>query len=162
MEDIIFSFEPHTRELNLFLYTGILFSVLGMIGFVYALKKNKKLLLLFSGFIGVIALGTAIFSGLTRERLITVQLYKNGITTPRGAVTFDKIKTIKLEELKEHSKYPVQRGGEFISIDTARVILVEEYDGKIHLISEENYPLDSIFNVLGLLVEQWREEHPPE
>ncbi len=162
MNEALFSFEPNTSELSLYYIGGAIVVLLCILGFMYAMKTNKKLLLLFSGFMGIIALGTGIFSYLTINRLNTVQLYENGLTTPRGTLTFDKIRTIKLEEFKEHSKYPVQRGGEFISIDTARVILVEEYGGDIHLISEENYPIDSIFGHLSVLVGQWREKHPPE
>ncbi len=161
MNEVLFSFEPNTSELSTYLFLGIGLFILCSFLFIYALIQNKKLLLLFAGFLGIIALGTSIFSGLTQQKLTTVQIYKNGISTPHGEVTFDNIRSIKMEQLKEHSKYPVQRDGEFITIDTANVILVEENNGKIHLLSEDNYPLTSIYKELAILVNQWREENPP-
>jgi hypothetical protein len=162
MNEILHVFEPNTRELSIYLIGGVALFVICTVLFVVALRKNKKLLLLFSGFIGITAVGTALFSGLTQNRMDTVTLYQNGMHMPDRQLTFDEIRMIKLEEVRQNSKFPIHREGRPIMVDSTSLLLVEEYGGRVHVLSRENYPIDSIFKELSVLVNDWREKHPPK
>lgn len=118
--------------------------------------------MMFSGFIGIMALGIAVFSYWKTTKLPAVHLYSTGISTPEGMATFDKIKKIDFMTEEQFSKYPIQRSGKKIAIDTMRLILVEEYSGKVHVISEHNYPIHDIFNQLKPLVQAYKETNVPK
>ena len=162
MTEVLYSFEPDTSELNFYMILGIISFVICAGLFYYSLKKNKQLLLLFSGFIGFIALGVAVFSKVNQEKLPIVQLYENGLTTPQGKVSFDDIRKIEMKEIEEHSKFPIEKDGKMIVIDTINLILIEEYSGKAHALSNVNYPLDDIFGKLSILVENYQKKNEEE
>lgn len=162
MTEILYSFEPNTSDLHFYMILGIISFLVCAALFYYSLKKNKQLLLMFSGFIGCIALGVAIFSKINQNKLPKVQLYENGLVTPQGKVNFDDIRKIEMKEIEEHSKFPIQKGGKMIAIDTVKLILIEEYSGKAHVLAKANYPVDEIFGKLSILVENYREKNEKE
>lgn len=159
MTEILYSYEPDTSELYFYMILGIISFFICAFLFYYSLKKHKQLLLIFSGFIGVISLGVSIFCYINQTKLPTVELFENGITTPQGQVSFDQIRKIELKEIKEHSKYPIEKNGQMIVIDTVHLILIEEYSGKAHVMSEANYQLEPMFGKLSILVKAYQEKN---
>ncbi len=162
MEEALYIYEPNTSELSLYTILGFAAFVLCSLLFYYSLKHHKQLLLLFSGFLGVIGLGVGIFSIINQQKLPNIEIYQEGLSTPQGKVSFDDIRKIELKEDKQHSKYPIHRGGEMITIDTIRMILVEEYSGKAHVMTEFNYPLQEIYSNLSVLVKAYQEKKEKE
>jgi len=162
MTEILYSYEPDLSELQFYMILGLVSFCICAFLFYYSLKKHKQLLLIFSGFIGVIGLGVSIFCYINQTKLPTVQLFEDGMITPQGQVNFDQIRKIELKEIKEHSKYPIEKDGQMITIDTVHLILIEEYSGKAHVMSEANYPLIPMFDKLSILVTAYQGKNKPE
>ncbi len=159
MDEILYTFSSTTTELDSYLYLGISALILCIGLFYYSYKNNKKLLLLFSGFIGIIALGTALFSGLTSHKLGDIQLYKDGIIIQNKTFDFKDIKMIKIENIDQLSKYPIHRDGNPIIIDSSQLLLIESRKHGFHLISNIHYDINSIYNKLEILLKDWRERN---
>lgn len=161
MDEVLYSYAPNISEHNFYFLLGILVFLVCVGLFVFSFKKNKQLLLLFSGFIGVTAFGVSVFSYITaKNKLSTVQLYKNGLSTAEGKkISFDDIRKIDMVEEEEHSKYPIHRDGKPVTIDTLKLIVIEEYSGKSHILSEHNYPLKEVFGKLKILVGDYKKQN---
>ncbi len=162
MDNVLFTFNPNTSEQSLYFIGGLILFIVCLLLFFFSLKNNKKLLLLFSGFIGIVALGTSIFSYLTENRILPVQLYENGISSTKGFINFNDIEMIKLDEFKEHSKYPIQKDGQLVVLDQTKLLIIKEYNSTTHVLSGLNYPVNDIYNELETLVQQWREKNKSE
>ncbi len=158
VEEALYTFPANAGEDQKYMILSIIvfLAALGLV-FLSGRKQWRFAQLLF-GFVAFIALGTGIFSFLTAERLQPVNLYKDSISVPRGNILFKDILKIQVEELKEHSKYPIQKDGQLYVIGQTDLMVIEKRDGSSYLLSEENYPLDSIYAKLEILVEDWREE----
>lgn len=159
MTEILYTFEANTSELNYYMILGLIAFFICALLFFYSIKKHKPLLMMFSGFLGIIGLGVSVLTYVNQTKLPTIQLFENGMTTPQGQVHFDNIRKIELKELKEHSKYPIHKDGQMITLDTSRLILIEEYSGKAHVMSEVNYPLTEIFGQLSVLVKNYQDKN---
>jgi len=151
MNEAIYSFEPNVSELSNYMVLGFILFIICAGLFYYSLKKHKKLLLLFSGFIGVTALGIGIFSYINQTKLPIVQLYENGLSTPQGKVTFDQIRKIELTDIEKNTIFPSEG-------DTSKLIIIEEYSKKVHVLAEDNYPLLEIFGKLDGLIKIHKEK----
>lgn len=149
MNEAIYSFEPNVSELNSYMIIGIILFIICAGLFFFSLKKNKQLLLLFSGFIGITALGIGIFSYVNQTKLPVVQLYENGLITPHGKVNFDQIKKIELTDIEKNTIFPSEG-------DTSKLIIIEEYSKKVHVLAEDNYPLAEIFEKLDVLIKTYQ------
>lgn len=150
MNEIIATFEPtSTTQATLWLGGAVALLALGALLAILAGKlevadRNRRLLLAMLLFFTVlIAGGTAFFSWLTSYRIDTVTLYSRGLTTPYGTVAYEDIRDayIRKEEQRSFVNPDIVRS-------STRLLIIEERDGKTHVLSEENYALEPIFSTL--------------
>lgn len=125
----------------------ILFSAIGGIALVAmvlfyrnkALKTNGKMLAMLSFFLFLIALSSAILSWRAYTVLKPVKIYTDHLETSFGAVSFDDI--LKIEIKNDGGNRPT------------RLLFIEELKSpKIHVISEKDFEIDSIFQDLKSLI----------
>lgn len=101
-------------------------------------------LLLF--FVIIISGVTAFFSFWAAQKFTTVKVFPNAIETGFGKADFDNI--LKIYIHKDQQKSPLTGALQGAVI---RILIIEERDRKTHVLSEENYQIDSLMYVLESL-----------
>ncbi|MBL7818398.1 MAG: hypothetical protein JNL70_25530 [Saprospiraceae bacterium] len=145
MDKPLYSFEPfkQTTDWVLVLTIGIVLLML-LVG-LWVKKKStldtnrRSMLMMIFFFIGTIAAGTTFFRLFSMWKLKPVSIYNNRIETPYGAAPFNNIRDfyIKLERhYKPMNPNEIQ--------DSARYFFLLERNDKTHVLSEGDYPVDSI------------------
>lgn len=156
--DVVLQFESNTSSQQLTFVLTVFIATVAFGGLLFLLKKkpapgkrNQNMLvamLLFFAFL--IAASTAFFSKWSSLKTGTVSIYPDKIETGYGTASFDHIKKIYLEdnELPSMINPTIKR-------KTVKMLLIEETEGKIHILSEENYDINDIFRSLKKTIEQW-------
>lgn len=159
MEIALHTFHPEHTENQLSLWIGLIAGVLALAGMLILLKsksgdQNRRLLgamLLF--FVCTISAGTAFFSWLTMRKIGPVNLYAEAITTPYGKLSFDKIRSIYIKEEQEKSLLKPEGSGKSI-----RLLVMESKDGKVHVLSDQNYNIQAILGALKEAIDASKEK----
>jgi hypothetical protein len=151
MEEALYTFEPNLADTSSTLWLGVLAAVAGLAGCLFLLRKagsgenrNHYLLgaLLFF-FVFLIGMSTAFFSWWTQRKIGPVKIYADAITTPYGTAEFAKIENAYIKEERRPSLINPN-----ITRERYKLLIIEETDGKVHALSEENYDLTDIFQKL--------------
>ncbi len=163
METALHTFTPLHTENQLGFWIGLLVGVLALAGMLFLLKnksgdQNRRLLgamLLF--FVCTISVGTAFFSWLTMRKIGPVNLYANAITTPYGKLPFDKIRSIYIKEEQDKSLLQPQGNGK-----STRLLVLESKDGKVHVLSDQNYNIQAILGTLKETIDASKGKQPSD
>lgn len=154
MEQPIAVFEP-IRSGN---YSAVVISVIiAGIALVFLIFNKKKegfirqkgyqqMFSLLTFFVIIIATATAFFSFWAAQKLTPVKIFANSIETAFGKVDFEDIHKIYIHDDQQRSRLSGVPEGAII-----RLLIIEESDRKTHVLSEENYNIDSLLNVLNSL-----------
>jgi len=158
METPLKTFDPYLYGVNLltiiFLLITLVFAFLLFFQnkrkVPYYEKKRKRLysMLLFFGLIifGV----TALLNLFNTWKLKTVKFYSSSIETPQGRINYDDIQSayIYVDKPVLMNPNPNQKQP---TNQNKRLLIIEEYNRKTHVLSEENY---SIVEILKMLKQQ--------
>ena len=127
---------------------SLIFAIFGFILVIFAQKNRtiatprRHLLQMLGGFVGVIALCTAVLQWATNKRLIPVEIKSDSITTSFGTAMFRDIEEVKMfpnVQMTALTNSPK---------DTVFQMLIIEQNGKTHVLSEQDYPIQTISEAL--------------
>ena len=149
MDPIIF--ESVTQETDqIFGVTLVLFLISAAASMCFLIIKTDRiipryrtLLALFFFIMALVTGGTAGFSKLTSRKLGSVEMGADYLLTPYGRTNIDQIRNAYIEMDRKPSLFNPGQGK-----DRVRLLFVIEKDGKTHVLSEENYPIQAILNTL--------------
>lgn len=117
-------------------------------------RRNQNMLaamLLF--FAALIGGGAAFFSWLKIRKTGPVTLYQDAIETPYGKASFGAIKDAYIHADREPSLIDPAR-----AVRTTKMLVIEEKNGKTHVMSEEDYPINEILSALKRSFAEWRQK----
>jgi hypothetical protein len=108
------------------------------------LDRNRMLLLAMLAFFAfIIAGGTAFFSWWSARKVGPVSVFADAIETPYGKANFADIRNAFIETETERSLLNAN-----ITTASVRLLIIEEKDGRTHVLSETNYPIDAVLAAL--------------
>ncbi len=154
MEQPIAIFEPERTGNYTATIISIAIAILALAFLVFFIKKEfsfrqrayRQLLSLLSFFVMIIALVTAFFSFWAAQKFTPVKVFQHGIVTSFGKADLKNIAKVYVHEDRQRSRLSGAPEGKAI-----RMLIIEETDQKTHVLSEENYNIDSILQVLSTL-----------
>jgi len=136
-------FEATTTQNDQLFWIALIVCLVAAGGTFLLLRQSKgayrSLLALLSFILALVAGGTALFSKLTSERIGTVRLGEDFLETPYGKTKLADIRDAYIE--MDQRPNPLNPGQKR---DRVRLLIVLEEDGKTHVLSEENYPIEEI------------------
>lgn len=160
MEEILVRFEPIQDSSNISMWIGVLVGLggIGLCAWLFLKKeeglnrqRNIILAMLFF-FVGMIAFGTSFFTFWTQQKTGSVIIYANAVETTFGKTKFQDLKNASITVAGNKSLVnPNQQR------NTTRLLLIEEHDGKAHILSEDNYQIEAILNKLKGAVREFEE-----
>lgn len=161
MNDPIFTIQADQSTDQLSLLLALIIAGGALLATVVLLRRKTTrdnrtrtlLLAMLFFFAFLIASSTAFFSWLSARRTGPVMIYAEAIETPYGRVSFDNIRNASIEEEKERSLI-----NQNIIKKTTRLLVIEEKNGKAHVLSEQNYPIQQILGELKAAVKKWEEK----
>lgn len=163
MDPTITVFQPDNTADQWTLWIALCVALAGLAGMILLLRRPAAgiprrygllgAMLLF--FVFLIASATAFFSFWSARKTGPVRLYADAIETPYGRAAFADIRNAYIEEEKEKSFINPN-----IVTGSVKLLIIEEYDGKAHVLSEEHYPLPRIMDSLREAIGKWREANP--
>ena len=155
MESPIQSFEPYLYGINTLTFIFLSLTLLLIILLFFQNKKKvpyfeKKRKRMYSMliFFGILICGTTGLLNLVNSfNLKTVKFYSNSIETPQGKINYDDIqssyiyvdKPLLMSQNNQQASSPKQN----------RILIIEEYSRKTHVLSEENYQIEEILESLN-------------
>ncbi len=158
MEEILIRFDPIENSSEIAVWAGV---AVGIIGFALSVwlflrkeegkdRQRNIILAMLLFFLGMIALGTSFFTFWTQKKTGPVIIYVDAIETTYGKSFFRDIKNASITVAGNKSLVnPNQQRG------ATRLLLIEEHEGKAHVLSEENYKIEAILNKLRGAVQDW-------
>ena len=154
MEQPIAVFEPIRSGNYSIVFISLFFVLIAAAFFIYNLKKKaspkhknyNQLFSLLAFFVIIIASSTAFFSFWAAQKFTEVKVYSKSIETGFGTADFDNIQRIYIHNDQQKSPLTAAPEGGII-----RILVIEEVDRKTHVLSEENYQIDSLMVVLNSL-----------
>lgn len=159
--EVLHQFDPNTSNQQLNFWLATLIAVMAFGGLIYLLKRkaanyNQNMLfamLLFFTFL--IASSTAFFTKWSQLKTGKVKLYPNSIETAYGVVTFGQIKKAYLHDNHQSSFINPN-----VKRKTIKMLIIEEMNGKVHVLSEVDYDINEIFRLLKKTIEEWKATTP--
>lgn len=154
MESPLHSFEPSLYGINtltiVFLSLTFLLAVLlyfqNKRKVPYYEKKRKRLYSMLL-FFGILIFGTTgLLNFVNSLNLKTVKFYSNLIETPQGRISYDDIQSAYIYVDKPFTL--TQTPDQPTATKNRRLLIIEEYNKKTHVLSEENYQLEEILTTL--------------
>jgi hypothetical protein len=144
METPLYTYEAAKSFLDSWLIGSIIISLVGFglyffqekIPVEQRLKHVVGLAAALFGLVAVLSLGLKLFS---MARLKPVKLYRNSVETPYGTVQWREIKDFYIK--KETHYKPMQPN---VITDSTRFLFIVERNDKGHVLSEGDYPIDSV------------------
>ena len=101
-------------------------------------------------FVGMIAVGTSFFTYWTQKKTGPVLIYADAVETSYGKSYFRDVKNASITVAGNKSLVnPNQQRG------ATRLLLIEQHDGKVHVLSEDDYKIEAILNKLRGAVQEW-------
>lgn len=132
-----------STALGLIVFTALL------LGYLYSIRnkpENKRLrqigaMLVF--YVLLMAIGTAIFSYWNNRKLIDIVFEEKSFTSPYGVVKYNYIKNAKIqtETTSSYANANIVRS-------KVNLLVIEETNGKAHILSDENYEIREIMGEL--------------
>jgi len=154
MESPIHSFEPSLFGINslTIVFLSLTFLLLILLYFQnkkkvpYYEKKRKRLYSMLI-FFGILIFGTtALLNFVNSLNLKTVKFYSDNIETPQGRIGYDDIRSAYVYVDKPFTI--TQNNPKTSGLKERRLLIIEEYNKKTHVLSEENYQIDEILTTL--------------
>ncbi|MEN0003968.1 MAG: hypothetical protein AAF798_07490 [Bacteroidota bacterium] len=147
MGTVIEIFEPTNQEPLYAFWTALVVAGACIAGLVYMLRatmerigRNRQLLIAMLLFFGaMLAGGSAFLSWLTSDKVGTVTLYKQGVSTPYGSVRYESIIRTGISLNKQNTLFQAA---------DKKLLIIEERSGKAHVLSEANYPIEQLLGAL--------------
>jgi len=162
MEEILKRFEPVYGNSSFMLWGTIVAGLLffGLCAWLLFKKEEGQkrqlniILAMLFFFFGMISLGTSFFTFWTQQKTGPVIVFTDAVETVYGRVSFDQLKNASITTMGNQSRInpQQQRGG-------SRLLLLEEDNGKAHVLSEDNYDIQQIYNAIKSAVKKWEEEN---
>lgn len=152
--EALYTFEPSQTELTGWLIAGavVLVACVGAAYYFYRRKQEHWAMLL--GFVGMTAAGTCIFSYATAERMAPVRILPNTLVVEEQPIPYRNLRNAYIEQDYVRSRMATDR-----ILDTTRLLFVETtLDKELYILSEDNYPIDSILVRLREVVLPLREQ----
>jgi hypothetical protein len=154
MDKPLYSFAPTPSGIDVTTITAGIVLCICLLGVLYFKNSDwvevmrRRILIMIFAFIGVTAGGALAFKALAQWKLSPVKLYNNKIETPYGEVTpLSKIKDFYIK--MEFSFKPLQPDR---ASDSTRYFYLIERGDKTHILSEADYPIDSILLTMNQLM----------
>lgn len=129
-----------------YLWGGIALALVAFYVAYYLLKKpakgrthtrNAMLAMLFF-FLGLLATGTAFFSGWNLRKQGSVNIYTDAIEVGAQRVPYQQVAKIFIKQDKSASPFTGQQA------ETINFLVIQERGGKVHALSEQQYPIGEI------------------
>jgi hypothetical protein len=144
METPLYTYEAAKSFLDTWLIGSIVLGLLGFGAYFFQeklpvevrLRKVIGLAAALIGLVAVLSMGLKLFS---MARLKPVKLYRTSVETPYGTAQLREIKDFYIK--KEVHYKPMQPNA---IADSARFLFILEANDKGHVLSEGDYPIDSI------------------
>ena len=150
MDKPLYSFEPLKQSTDWVLVLTFSVVILMLLA-AYAVSKYGKLdtnrrniVIMVCFFVGVVAMGTALFRLMSLWKLKPVQIFSDRIETPYGTAPLKNVRDFYVK-IERHYK-PINPT---VVSDSARYFFLLERDDKTHVLSEGDYPVDSILAKLN-------------
>ncbi len=144
METPLFTFEAAKSFVDAWVIGSILLGVLGFGAYFFQEKlpveqRLRSVVGLAAALIGLVAMLSLCLKLFSMSRLKPVKLYLNSVETPYGTAEFREIKDFYIK--KEVHYKPMQPNA---IADSARFLFIVERNDKGHVLSEGDYPIDTI------------------
>jgi len=98
-------------------------------------------------FFGILIFGTTgLLNFVNSLNLKTVKFYSDNIETPQGRISYDDIRSAYVYVDKPFTI--TQNNPKTSASKDRRLLIIEEYNKKTHVLSEENYKIDEILTTL--------------
>ena len=151
-EKCLYVFEPLKLDFDAWLWIPIIITSLSIISAVVIhtkiKDKNRRLtLLMVISFAGTIAFFTALSRFYAIWRTEPVKLYTEHLETPFGKTTYFNVKDYFIR--LQHEYKPMQP--ETVR-DSTRYLMIIERNDKTHLLSQSDYPIDTILAKMNLIM----------
>ncbi len=150
MTEALYTFTPNHSSDQVTFWSSIAITVVAIFLTVRMLKRqegmdyNRRMLLAMLFFFGgIIAAGTAFFSGWSMYKQGTVYLYEDAVRIGEERFAFTDIRRMVVKEDKGQSFVNPQ-----ITTRTTRILLIELKNGHVFALSEEQYPLADLLGRL--------------
>ena len=158
MTEAVHVFQPYLSDSQATFWTGLLTALFSLAGTFMLLKRKSNpenrnfqqlgaMLLFFCFMIGA---GMAFFSWWAKRKTGPVRIFTYAIETPYGLATFKNIKNAYMKE--ETRKSFINPN---ITTGSYKLLIIEEIDGKTHVLTEGNYDLEEIMKKLKESVTAW-------
>lgn len=145
MSEIVFQ-PQNSTDLTYFII-GLLAGIGGMLGAWLLLRKSRKtqqsLIAMLLFFVGLIGLGTALFSYMSYRLVDEVVVTDTHFRSGYGETALADIKVMKIVTDRQSSFVNPS-----ITQKSTRVLLIEEKSGRIHSLSELHYDITAIMREL--------------
>ena len=161
MEEALYTFAPDNSLAVQTAWAAVIIALGALAGTAILLKKkagglshNQNMLaamLLF--FVMMISAGTAFFSWLKVRKTGPVAVYKDAVETPYGKAAFSNFKDAYIYADNQPSLVSPGR-----SVRTTKILVIEERDGKTHVMSKEDYPVQEMLPAIKNAYKDWQEK----
>lgn len=146
MTDILYQYQPDSDD-RFYLWLGIILAAGAFLATYFILRKprtgrahtNAVILAMLAFFVGLMAVGTAFFSGWSLRKQGKVELYQDGLQLGSSSIPYQDIKKIYYKQDKSSSPFQGPTNNE-----THTFLVIEQKGGKTHAISEESFPIGEI------------------
>ncbi len=147
MDSPLHSFTATVSTDQITFWMALLIAVITLGGVIFLIRRKvdreaynrNALLAMLTFFAFLIAASTAFFSSWSMKKTGPVSIYQDRIELPSGTVAFSEMKKAFIKrETKRSVINPKQATSE------VRLLLIEENNGKLHVLSEFNYPVSKI------------------
>ena len=145
MEKPLYVFEPLSHGFDTWL-VGSLFLALASAAIYFWFQKKTKLdanrravVAMAAAFVGFVAFGTVVFRLYSSYRLQPVRLFNDRIETLYGVAQLRDVRDFYIK--REFHYKPMQPN---VITDSTRFFFILERNDKTHVLSEGDYPVDSI------------------
>ncbi|KAA3633923.1 MAG: hypothetical protein DWQ02_12325 [Bacteroidetes bacterium] len=154
MEEALHTFLPTNTSDNFSFWGSLIVVLLSGVALYFLFKRKstgdayrrQMMVAMLVFFALIIAATTAFFSFWSIKKISPVTLYEDRIETSYGAAQYDEILRAYIEMNGKRSL--VSPG---TTINNVRMLFIEETDGRMHVLSEENYDIDQILNKMRSL-----------
>ncbi len=146
MTEILYKYTP-TSDDQFYLWLGIILAFAGFGTAYFLLKKpavgraytGNSIIAMLAFFVGLMAVGTAFFSGWSLRKQGKVEIYQEGIQFGATEIPYTEIRKIYVKQDKSASVFQAQG-----ATTTINYLVIEQEGGKVHAISEEYFPIGEI------------------
>jgi hypothetical protein len=91
----------------------------------------------------MVALGVVGFNAYYASRIQTISILEDSIDTPEGKIMFADIQNAQIQDAQEAKRFSME-----LKEKRNQMLLIETTHHKVILLSEENYPIDKVFECL--------------